>query len=57
MQITLTRPILLGTKVMPEGTELEAEDQHARELIARGYAQAIEPEPVKPTKATKVKAQ
>lgn len=38
MKIIIIRPILVGQKVLLEGEEFDAGEQHARDLLARGYA-------------------
>ena len=35
------RPILVGRSVVCEGDEFETDEQHARELVAKGYAQML----------------
>lgn len=35
------RPILVGRNVVCEGDEFEADEQHARELVAKGYAEML----------------
>ncbi|KAB7701004.1 hypothetical protein GBN33_05040 [Plesiomonas shigelloides] len=35
------RPILVGRNVVCEGDEFETDEQHARELVAKGYAEML----------------
>ncbi|MFL1908391.1 hypothetical protein [Plesiomonas shigelloides] len=35
------RPILVGRNVVCEDDEFETDEQHARELVAKGYAQML----------------
>ena len=42
MKIKLLKPLYLDSKVVSDGTIIEREELHARELISRGYAKSIE---------------
>ncbi|VVO30466.1 hypothetical protein [Pseudomonas fluorescens] len=40
MKLKTLKPLYLGGQVLPEGRSFETIEQHGRELIARGYAEA-----------------
>ena len=42
MKIKLLKPLYLDSKVVPDGAVIEREELHARELIARGYAELVD---------------
>ncbi|SHM46337.1 hypothetical protein SAMN05216593_10131 [Pseudomonas asturiensis] len=40
MKLKTLKPLYLGGQVLPEGRSFETIEQHGRELIAKGYAEA-----------------
>lgn len=42
MKIKLLKPLYLDSVVVMDGTITERDEAHARELIARGYAELVE---------------
>jgi hypothetical protein len=53
MKMTAIKPIYLNRDVVLAGQQFDTADQHGRELIKKGYAEAV-PEPAQPTVQTDV---
>jgi len=56
MKMTAIKPIYLNRDVVLVGQQFDTADQHGRELIKKGYAEAVPvpPEPTAPTGQTEV---
>jgi len=56
MKMTAIKPIYLNRDVVLAGQQFDTADQHGRELIKKGYAEAVPvpPEPTAPTGQTEV---
>ncbi len=54
MKMTAIKPIYLNRDVVLAGQQFDTGDQHGRELIKKGYAEAV-PEPTAPPGQTEVR--